>query len=185
MHEHACLNAELRGRRLQSRLQTDRLKIAKRGERFANGEEVRLVLRNEMLRDAFRVVLEIVDEIETGIGGQLGEELELALTGLERGADVISRKLRQIEPGFFQRFSPQFLEAIVPQLADIFAVEPDAFIEIERGIFAMDLLELEQSHHFIELKLFAVILGRPAEQTEIIADGFGEITAFDVSIQAG
>ena len=90
MDQCADFDAELRGRCLQGRLQICRVKVFQRGKGFANGEKARLVLRDEMFRDAVRIVFEIVLEIETAIAGQLAEDFELAFAGLERGADVIT-----------------------------------------------------------------------------------------------
>ena len=103
----------MRGRCLQGRLQICRVKVFQRGKGFANGEKVRLVLRDEMFRDAVRIVFEIVVEIKTAITGQLAEDLELAFAGLERGADVIRRELGEIDAGFFQSLPRKIVETIV------------------------------------------------------------------------
>ncbi len=93
MDKRANFNAELRGRRLQGRLQICRIKVLQRGKGFANGEKTRLVLRDEMFRDAVGIVFEIVLEIETAVSRQLAEDFELPFAGLERGADVIRRRI--------------------------------------------------------------------------------------------
>ena len=47
----------------------------------------------------------------------------------------------------------------------------------------MDLFELKQLHDFFDLDLFPIVLRRPAEQAEIIAHRFRQVTAFDVSVE--
>ena len=47
----------------------------------------------------------------------------------------------------------------------------------------MDFLQIEQPNDFFDVDFFAIVLRRPTEQAEIIADRFGEKAAFDVGIR--
>ena len=122
-----------------------------------------------MFRDAFRLIADFVGEIETAIGRQLAEYAELALARVERRADVFCGKLLVSMPGSEKRLPRERVEALVRQFARIFAIQPGAFVEIERRVFAIDFFQLEQPDDFIDLDFFAVVLRRPAEEAEIIA----------------
>jgi hypothetical protein len=58
-------------------------------------------------------------------------------------------------------------------------VEPKAFVEIEDGVPSVDRSQLEKLKNFLEREHLAVVLGRPAEQAEVVADRFRRVTALD------
>src|ERR1700686_3857313 len=91
--ERADFHAKFGGRGFHRRLQICSVEILQRSKRITDGAETRLVLRNEMFRDAFGIVADIVREIETAIRGQLAKDFEFAFAGIERGPDVIRREL--------------------------------------------------------------------------------------------
>jgi hypothetical protein len=77
------------------------------------------------------------------------------------------------------------METRLRQFAHVFAIEPGALREVEGRILAMDFLQLEEPDDFLERNFFPIVLRRPAEETEIIADRFGEKTILDVCVQTG
>ena len=61
------------------------------------------------------------------------------------------------------------------------AIEPKTFVEIERGVAAVDFLQLEKFDDFFNVDLFAVVFRRPAEQAKIIAQRFGRVALLDIN----
>ena len=91
MHERADFDAKLGGCGFECCLDLRGVEFLQRIQRVANSFEPRLVLGGEMFRDAFRIVIEIVCEIEPAIGRQLVEGVDLAFAGLKRRTDVCLR----------------------------------------------------------------------------------------------
>ena len=89
MHKRADFDAKLGGCGFERCLDLRGVEFLQRTQRVANGFEPRLVLGGEMFRDAFRIVVEIVCEIEPAIGWQLVEGVDLAFARLQRRADVL------------------------------------------------------------------------------------------------
>src|SRR5215472_18093032 len=56
------------------------------------------------------------------------------------------------------------------------------FVRIERGRAAANVLQVENPDNLVNVQLLTIVLGRPAEQAEIIADSFRKITASEVVI---
>src|SRR5438045_2720396 len=112
-----------------------------------------------MFRNAFLVKGKIFPEIEASIGWQFPQRRELADNSVESSMHVRVWKLCQVGPGPRECFLRQLIKAFAAQLMSIFAVQPGAFVEIERGILAVNLFELEQPNDFIQLDLLAIVLG--------------------------
>ena len=80
--------------------------------------------------------------------------------------------------------------------ADVFGVEPEGFgvegfvgsggglFEINDGVGAVDAFEREGFDEFLAGEVFAVVLGRPAEQAQEVDEGFGEESGIAVSSDA-
>ena len=82
-------------------------------------------------------------------------------------------------PAFAKRVDGEFVKAVVGQFAAVFALQPEEFFEIEFGVVPENLRQIEALDDFRERKFFAIILGRPAEQAEIIVHGFGQKSFFE------
>ena len=82
---------------------------------------------------------------------------------------------------FFQERPGELNKTIERHLSDVLAVEPKTFVEVEGSVAPIDFLQLEKLYHFFDIDLFAIVLGRPAEQAKIIPHRFGGITLLDVS----
>ena len=78
------------------------------------------------------------------------------------------RERAEINPGPRQRLAAMTLENLAVQLAQVFAAEPGAFVQIERGVLPVHVLEVENPDHLIDVQLLPVVLRRPAEQAEVI-----------------
>ena len=92
MNQRADFHAKRCGRSFQSGFQIGCVEYFERSESVTHRGEPRFVFRHEMFRDSFRVVLEVIPEIETAVSRQLAEDPELSFAGLERGPHVIGRK---------------------------------------------------------------------------------------------
>ena len=66
-------------------------------------------------------------------------------------------------------------------MRDVLAVEPKTLVEVERGVPAVDFLQLEQLYNFFDVDLFPVVFRRPAEQAKIIAQRFGRVALLDIN----
>ena len=66
----------------------------------------------------------------------------------------------------------QLCETIRGQLPDVFVIEPLQLIHVEPGIVAQDLGQIENLDDILDGQLFAVVLGRPAEQAQIVHHRF-------------
>ena len=133
-----------------------------------------------MFRDAFRIVFEFVGEIETAIGRQFIKDPDLAFAGLERGADVILRKILQRSPRSLSRLAAPARE--ICHRVNSRAYSPLSQVHlsgIECGIPADDLVQIEKPHDFFDLDLFAIVLRRPTEQAKIIAHRLRQIAALE------
>ena len=98
MNKRADFHAEIRRGRLERRFDLSRVKVLQRGERVAQRLQARLVFRDEMFRNAFGIVVDLVGEIEAAISGQLIKDLDLSFAGIERGAHVICGKFVNRSP---------------------------------------------------------------------------------------
>src|SRR6266404_5818074 len=105
-----------------------------------------------MFRGAFGIIVEVVLEIKAAIARQFAEDPELSFAGLKRGAHVLRRESGEIDPGFLESPASHFLEPLVAELPDIFAVEPGAFIEIEGRVLAMHFRQVEQLDNLSEVE---------------------------------
>src|SRR5205085_4611155 len=120
---------------------------------------------------------------ETSVSRQLAEDPELSFARVKRGPDIFGWEPRQVYPRSLKSLSSHLPKSLVIELADIFAVEPGAFVQIKGGIFAMNFCQVEKLNDLREIEFFPIVLWRPAEQTEIITNGFGQVAALDVSVQ--
>ena len=67
---------------------------------------------------------------------------------------------------------------------NILTVQPIAFVQVERGVPAIDLRQIKQSNNFLNLYLFPIVPWRPAQQAEIVPNRFRRIALIDVTRDA-
>src|SRR5207248_11389399 len=137
-----------------------------------------------MFSYAFSVVFKIIVEIETAVGRQFINSIDLAFAGLERGLNIIVRKILQLYPACAQSIPGQLLKPIIRQLARVFAIQPMQFVRIERGVTAHDLVQIEKRNYFFDWNFFAVVFWRPAEQAKVIADRLRQKAPLNIIVYA-
>src|SRR4029450_4584611 len=133
-----------------------------------------------MFRDAFRIVIEIVCEVEPAIGWQLVKGVDLAFARLQRRADVVFRVIIDLHAARLQPRYGKIVKLSVAQLARVFAVQPMQFIGIKRGMTPPNMIEIEKANDLFEVDLLPVIFWGPTEQTQIIANGRRQIASLNV-----
>ena len=75
-----------------------------------------------MFRDAFRIVIEFVCEVEAAIGWQLVEGVDLAFARLQRRTDVVFRVIIDLHAARLQPRYGKIVKLGVAQLARILTV---------------------------------------------------------------
>ena len=105
----------------------------------------------------------------------------LPLAGIERGFDVGHRQRVGVQPGLGEGVDGEFVEAVGGEFAAVFALQPDEFLEIEPGVVPENLRQVEAFDDIGEGKFFGVVLGRPAEEAEVIDNGFGQKSVVEVA----
>ncbi len=111
MDKRTDLYAKTGRGRLERRLDRCRIEAFHRRECFAQRLQAWLVFGNKMLSDTIWLVADLVQKIETTVGGQFAENPELSLAGFERRLDVVWRELRRINPGLGECGPGEGLEA--------------------------------------------------------------------------
>ena len=66
-----------------------------------------------MFSYAFSVVFKIIVEVEPAVGRQFIKSIDLAFAGLERGPNVIVRKILQLYPACAQSIPGQLLKSVI------------------------------------------------------------------------
>ena len=140
------------------------------GKGVAELLQARFVFRHEIFFRGFGVVIKFVAEIKTGVSGQFAEQFEFALAGVERGLDVGQGKRVGIHAGFGKGVDGEFVKAVAGQFARVFALQPEELFVIEPRVVPENLRQVEAFDDFGAGQFFAIVLGRPAEQAEIIDD---------------
>src|SRR5207244_12245762 len=79
----------------------------------------------------------------------------------------------------------QLDETVERHRTDVFAVDPRELGDIEAGVVAEYLRQIEQLHYVVDRHDFPVVFRRPAEQTEIVAHGFRHVAVVYVRLQRG
>src|SRR5437016_898415 len=65
-------------------------------------------------------------------------------------------------------------------LPNVFVIQPLQLIHVEAGVMPEDLRKIKNLDDLLDGKLLAVVLGRPAEQAEIIHDRFRSETLLHI-----
>jgi hypothetical protein len=112
--------------------------------------------------------------------GQLAADLDLLLHDGERGAEIGVVVLVGQDAGPLQDRDGEGLERALFHGAKILAVDPEKLVRVEARVGAVDLRQVELRDHFLDGNDLAIVLGRPAEQAEIITHRGGQITLVDV-----
>src|ERR1035437_5914728 len=185
MHQHTGFHAQRPGGFLERGFQRLGVERGGVGKGVAEFFEARFVLRHEIFFGGLSVVFNRVGEIEAGVGGQFAEGLDLAPAGVERGFDVVNVELVGINARLGERVDGEFVETVAGQFAAVFALQPDEFLKIELGVVPENLREVEAFDDFGERNFFEIILGRPAEQAEVIVHGFGQKTFVEIRRERG
>ena len=173
MHDHAGFDSQFLRGCFHRRFNFAYGKIFHTGKSFAHGFKSRLILSGKIFRDAFRMVFEIIVEVESAVSRELIEGIDLAFAGFERSQNVMIREILQLHAARSQRTPRQLLKPIIRQLARIFTVEPMQFVRIKRCVAAHNLVEIENLYHLVDWNFLAIVFRRPAEQAQIIADRLG------------
>ena len=137
-----------------------------------------------MLGNSFGIVFQIVCEIEPAIRRQLIEGIDLSFARLQRVADVFLWKIIKLYIGRLQLRDRQIVKFRVVQFACIFTIQPMEFVGIESRRATPDVSEFENPDDLVDIDFLAVVLGRPAKQTQIVAHSCREIAAPDVVLHA-
>ena len=72
-----------------------------------------LVFSRKIFGDAFWSVNDVIREVETAVSRQFIKSIDLAFAGLERGPNVIVRKILQLYPACAQSIPGQLLKSVI------------------------------------------------------------------------
>mgnify|MGYP003574932526 CR=1 FL=1 len=124
-------------------------------------------------------------EIKIGESFHLGELLHLLLAGGERGIDVFGRESFDLDAVTGEGLGGELVEALLGHEADVLAVEPVEFVDVEARVVPENLRQVEHLDDFRQRHNFAIFLRRPAKEVKIIDHRFGGVTPFHVGGQGG
>ena len=141
------------------------------------------------LRGLGRGLALLVAEEFGGVFRLLAQEADL-LRNLGEAADPLLEQrsnerplrleLRPGDPGERQRNPGELLRG---ERLQIFAVHPGQLVVVEDGGRFVESVDVEDLLKLGERKEFTVILGRPAEQRDVVHDGGGEVSVRDESLE--
>ena len=121
---------------------------------------------------------EIFGEEETDPVGDFVELLGLLFDDRQHGLEGFRAAV--VDARFFDEREAQLGEPFEAHADEILDVDPVAFVEVKRGVAAVELGEIEELRDFGDVDDLAVVLGRPAEQTEVVANGFRGVAFFHI-----
>src|ERR1700730_2604852 len=180
MNKIAGLSAEFLREILQGRFKRRDIPLVDLGELVAQSDQsLRCFRFAENFRYRLRIELVFLGEEIRSPFRHVFEKFDLFLHDREHVAQIFF--VGDVDLRFFEEWATELDKAIKRHLRDVLAVEPKTFVEIERGVAAIDFFELEKFYNFVDVDLFAVVLRGPTEQTKIITHRFGRITLLDVS----
>ena len=141
-----------------------------RGEDFLHG---RLVKREILVEEVAHPVR------------QLAPHLDLFLHNREGGSEVGVVELVRQDVVFLQDGDSHRLERVQLQRAEVLAVDPEKLVRIEPRVGAIDLRQVELGDDLLDGDDLAIVLGRPAEQAEVVPHRGGQVALVDVVLDRG